>query len=118
MDEELKTAIEVGDLSYALLQEAPVLVRSLRKGYLRVRREGDEVTVENPWLAGSSTFRVAADGQAATAAYWKGADGRLVASPDVHPGHFIDNVLPTPFFDFAIARPGAGRDVADYDARN
>lgn len=118
MTDGLEAAIDVGELSYGLLQGGPVLVRSVRKGYLRVLRKGDEVTVDSPWLSGSSTFRVAADGLAATAAHWKDRDGVLVVSPEVHPGHFIENVLPMPFFDFAIARPSAGRDVADYDARN
>jgi hypothetical protein len=113
---DLEQAIDINSLTLAALAASPVLVKSNRKGYLTVAREGDTIRVSNPWRHGSSTFEMAPDGDH-TAAFWK-KDGTTFLSPSVHLGLFIDNELGLPFFDFNLPATSVDRAVFDYDSRN
>lgn len=115
-DLNLSAAIDIAELAAEGLSAGRVLVKSARKGYLWVERNGDRVTVSNPWRKGETVFVIAPPGDHA-AAYWTRADGTRVVADGLHVGQFIDSALPLPFFDFNPPSDGAG-DVAEYDTRN
>jgi hypothetical protein len=101
---DLEQAIDIDNLTLAALEGGSLLVKSNRKGYLTVAREGDTIRVSNPWRHGSATFEIAGDGDH-TAAFWT-KDGRTFVAPSVSIGLFIDKELEMPFFDTNVPAVG------------
>jgi hypothetical protein len=110
-DLDLSEAIDIADLGTERPSEGRVLVKSARKGYPRVERDGDRVNVSNPWRRRETVFVIAPPGDHA-AAHWTRADGTRVAADGLHVGRFIDSALPLPFFDFNLPADGADDIVA------
>lgn len=112
----LEQVIDVNNLTLDALDAGSILVKSDRKGYLTVAKEGNTIKVSSPWLHGSSTFEIAGDGDH-TAVFWK-KGGTTFLAPSVSIGLFIDNELEMPFFDLNVPATGVSRDIVDHDSRN
>lgn len=111
----LEAAPDIKSLTLAALEAGAVLVKSDRKEYLSVAREGDTIRVSNPWRQGSAAFDIAADREINTAAYWK-QNGKTFLSRSVPIGLLIENEFELPFFDLNVPVTRSG--LADYDSRN
>jgi hypothetical protein len=93
---DLEQAIDIQSLTLADLDVGPVLVKSDRKGYLRVTREGDAIRVSSPWRNGSAVFYISS----------------------VPIGNFVESELSLPFLDLNIPAVGISTEVTDCDSRN